>query len=91
MKGVFIETKHLAHICIVTADTRKYNEAKDAIDSKVAEVLTEFKEVHEDRDFRCNVLTEVGLESHNLEQLTLATNAIATWASTSELTELVDL
>ncbi len=89
MKKVMIETKHFAHISIITSDMKHYDEAKDAIEGFVKTILAKYPDVMEDPEFRCNCLTEVGLISENLEQIQSAANEIATWADENPLTKFV--
>lgn len=89
MKKVMIETKHFAHISIITSDMKHYDEAKDEIEGFVKTILAKYPDVMEDPEFRCNCLTEVGLISENLEQIQSAANEIATWADENPLTKFV--
>ncbi len=89
MKKVLIETKHFAHISIITSDMKHYDEAKDEIEGFVKTILVKYPDVMEDPEFRCNCLTEVGLISENLEQIQSAANEIATWADENPLTKFV--
>ncbi|AKO78147.1 hypothetical protein EN12_23930 [Vibrio cholerae] len=89
MKKVLIETKHFAHISIITSDMKHYDEAKDEIEGFVKKILAKYPDVMEDPEFRCNCLTEVGLISENLEQIQSAANEIATWADENPLTKFV--
>ncbi|KOY41595.1 hypothetical protein [Vibrio parahaemolyticus] len=104
MKKVLIETKHFAHISIITSDMKHYDEAKDEIEGFVKTILgdsprpdrarvyggvAKYPDVMEDPEFRCNCLTEVGLISENLEQIQSAANEIATWADKNPLTKFV--
>ena len=89
MKKVMIETKHFAHISIITSDMKHYDETKNEIEGFVKTILAKYPDVMEDPEFRCNCLTEVGLISENLEQIQSAANEIATWADENPLTKFV--
>lgn len=57
MNKVMIETKHFAHISIITSDMKHYDEAKDEIEGFVKTILAKYPDVMEDPEFRCNCLT----------------------------------
>lgn len=92
--SVLIQTIHHAHILIYPAngisDTDDKLRAK--LDVKVNSIIHKQASKHPktdqvmdpvelDPEFRCNLLTEVGLHGTSLEAVSAAANEIASWAS----------
>lgn len=92
--SVLIQTIHHAHVPIYpvrgTSDTDEALRKK--LDTKVKNVVQKYAAKHTktdhvmdpvdvDPEFRCNMLTEVGLYGTSLEAVTAAANEIATWAT----------
>mgnify|MGYP001311105022 CR=1 FL=1 len=98
MKGVTITTVHFAHLCIVPIDskTRDELELSGEIDAHLNELLEKYTSepsspsgVEPDDQFRCHLLTEVGLKGTNLDDLTAVVNALAEWVNQHPHLELV--
>lgn len=99
--SVLVQTIHYAHILIYPAnglsDTDEKLRAK--LDAKVNSIIHNqaakhgktdqiMDSVELDPEFRCNMLTEVGLYGTSLEAVSAAANEIATWASSQKKLKL---
>ena len=60
---IYFNTIHYAHVCLTVTDSSEGVDVQDLLNELVNKVLEKYDEceVQIDGEFRCNVLTEVGL------------------------------
>lgn len=98
-KGITFTTTHFAHLCIVPVSAKTYDELalSDKIDAQLETLLSDYPSdtatlpgVQKDDEFRCHLLTEVGLRGTSLEQVSAVASALAAWVDTQPELQLLE-